>query len=516
MLWRALLALSAAATSLACGSGGSDCDACVALPDGSLPMRRDAAPSDSGGPGDAGFAPDAEAARDGAMEPTDAGSSTVTIGQPGHLLIRGRAVLPMTGGTVYSPGEVYIEGDRVRCLGAVSACAALAVGATVIDTGGVVLPGLVDAHNHVAYDWLPVWMAGRLFDDSQSWRSAADYDAFTQPYSANKDDHDKFCAMVQWGEIRALVHGTTTIFGTPQPRTCYRWLVRNAELSSGYNGFLRDAVRSNTLGIDTVNMADAQLLVSKMATGEIAAYVVHLSEGFTARSHDEYLTLKMLGLLQPQTVIIHGAALTPQDFLEVGQAGAKLVWSPSSNIALYGRTTDVRAAQLGGVSIALAPDWTPSGTGSLLAELGFARDYLDQHDPGLFSDEDLVSMATRIPAAMLGASELVGTLEVGHYADVLVIDRPDADPYSAVVRASAGDVRLVVLGGLPVYGDRALLSVLPDAPADISDLEACGGAKRTAWPPTPDGTVSIASVRAVIAGFFGQDPYALVPLCPLR
>ena len=105
---------------------------------------------------------------------------------------------------------------------------------------------------------------------------------------------------------------------------------------------------------------------------------------------------------------------------------------------------------------------------------------------------------------------------MGRFADLLVIDRPDADPYSAVVRANAGDIRLVMLGGLPVYGDRALLSVLPDAPTDISDLDACGGPKRTAWPPTPDGTVSIASVRAVIAGFFGQDPYALVPLCPLR
>jgi cytosine/adenosine deaminase-related metal-dependent hydrolase len=270
------------------------------------------------------------------------------------------------------------------------------------------------------------------------------------------------------------------------------------------------------LGIDTVNMADAMSLVTRMQSGEIKSYLIHLSEGFTQRSHDEYTALKALNLLQPQTVIIHGAALTAADFVEVAAAQAKLVWSPSSNLVLYNRTTDVRAAKMAGVEIALAPDWTPSGTGDELSELGFAREHLDRTDPSLFTDEELVKMATSIPAKMLGVGDQIGHLSVGHYADVLVIDRPDLDPYAGVVRANSADVRLVMIGGVPMYGDRALLELLPDAPPDISDVMACGAEKRAAWPPTPVGSVSVSSIAAVIAGFYPAMAFALVPTCPVR
>ncbi|MFO0724434.1 MAG: amidohydrolase family protein [Myxococcota bacterium] len=513
-LWT-ISALGVALAAAGCGKGDGGCDACVEIADTGDRTRRDAG-------ADGGSSPDAAQPEvDGGdlpdLGPRDSGThGEVTVGTRGHILIRGRAVLTMSASVSYAPGELYVEGNRIRCVGAMGACQAEAAGATVIETGGIVLPGLVDAHNHVAYDWLPIWNAGRIFDDSQAWRAAPDYDAFTQPYSDNKGDAAKFCAMVQWGEIRAMVHGTTTIYGTPQPRTCYRWLVRNAELSTGYNGFARDAVFSNTLGIDTVNMADAMSLVTRMQSGEISAYLIHLSEGFTQRSHDEFVSLKMLNLLQPQTVIIHGAALTAADFAEVAAAQAKLVWSPSSNLQLYNRTTDVRAAKMAGVSIALAPDWTPSGSGSLLGELGFTRELLDRTDPSLFTDEELVKMATSIPAQMLGVPNLLGHLVVGQYADVLVIDRPELDPYAGVVRANAGDIRMVMIDGAPVFGDKSLLELLPDAPPDISDFEACGGQKRAAWPPTPDGTVSVNSIGTVIAGFYAPMAYPLVPTCPVR
>jgi len=65
-----------------------------------------------------------------------------------------------------------------------------------------------------------------------------------------------------------------------------------------------------------------------------------------------------------------------------------LIWSPRSNDELYGSTTNIAAARLAKVDIAIAPDWSPSGSAGMLQEMGYAyRHY------GVSSDE-LVAMAT--------------------------------------------------------------------------------------------------------------------------
>ena len=48
-------------------------------------------------------------------------------------------------------------------------------------------------------------------------------------------------------------------------------------------------------------------------------------------------------LLVGELVVIHGTALGPAEFQQMGQAGTDLAWSPLSNLLLYGDTTDVVA-----------------------------------------------------------------------------------------------------------------------------------------------------------------------------
>src|SRR5690242_14388111 len=69
------------------------------------------------------------------------------------------------------------------------------------------------------------------------------------------------------------------------------------------------------------------------------SFVVHLAEGVDNASRDEFATLKQKGLLKPQTAIIHGTAFEASEFQEMAQVGAKLIWSPASNLTLYGKTT---------------------------------------------------------------------------------------------------------------------------------------------------------------------------------
>ena len=49
--------------------------------------------------------------------------------------------------------------------------------------------------------------------------------------------------------------------------------------------------------------------------------------------------------------------------------GAKLIWSPLSNLLLYGKTTNVYEALAEGVLVSLGTDWNPSGSRNLLGEL---------------------------------------------------------------------------------------------------------------------------------------------------
>lgn len=481
------------------------------------PVRPDAALADAADGGvDAG--PDGGPGADGGPDATvsDGGSSTtapdvtVTVGARGRTLYVADVVLPMGGAAPLVPGEVYVESGRIRCVGARGACADVARGGSEVRGAGVIAPGFVDSHNHIAYNWLPEWESGRIWNDNGQWRADPGYEAFVQPYNDNKDDRAALCAMVGWGELRALVGGTTTIYGNPQPRPCFRGLARNAELSTGYNGFTRDRIRSNALGIDVVDAAAATSLIDGMNAGDVAAYMIHIAEGKTARSRQELDELAALGLLRPETVIIHGTALFPEDFMRVATAGAKLVWSPSSNMALYRDTTEIAAAIGAGITVALAPDWTVSGADDMLGELAFARGWLDEFEPSLLSDQDLVEMTTAIPAAVMGLEREVGTLANGLHADLVWYDVPTRDPFAAIVAARAPDVRLVVVGGVPTYGDTGLLARLPEAPAACHALDACGRSKRVCGEEPPEGTIAPDALAATITGFYMPGPLALI------
>lgn len=484
-------------------------------PDAGPAPRPDAAADDAGPELDAG-AEDAGEEDTGPRPdagPRPDGGGPVSPGEPGRTLVRGRAVLPMVDQQVIEDGEVYVESGRIACLGPRGACASEAAGATVVETDGVVLPGLVDAHNHTAYNFLSEWPAPRVFDDSGQWRDNPDYEAFVSPYSDNKGDRDSFCAMVQWGEVMSLVNGTTTIIGAPQPRTCFRWLVRNAELSTGYNGFEADRVRTNTLGIDTVSPEDATGIIEDMDAGDVTAYVIHLAEGVSTRARGEFLEMRALGLMREEAVLIHATGLEPADFTEVAAVGAKVVWSPSSNMALYQETTNVQAALQAGISVSIAPDWTPSGTDNVLDELRFAEALVDQRWPGLLSPPDYVAMATRVPAAQLGAADQVGTLQVGLHADLLVVDGDPMVPYRSVVDARPEDIRLVLLGGVPSYGDRAWLDAMPDTPSACFEVSACGTPRAVCWEDTPEGPVTLEGIEAAITAFHAPGPEPLID-CP--
>jgi cytosine/adenosine deaminase-related metal-dependent hydrolase len=183
------------------------------------------------------------------------------------------------------------------------------------------------------------------------------------------------------------------------------------------------------------------------------------------------------GFLRPGVSVIHGVALGMAEFGQMAVAGVGLIWSPRSNIELYGSTTDVRSDKEAGVKIALAPDWSPSGSDGMIEELKYSATWNVSQVPPVFHDNaELVKMATVVPAQLAGADKQIGSLTKGLSADLLLIRKSGTDPYEALLHSSPADIRLVMVGGVPIYGDRDLMDrLLPGR--QLETIAVCGKPK---------------------------------------
>ena len=142
-----------------------------------------------------------------------------------------------------------------------------------------------------------------------------------------------------------------------------------------------------------------------------------------------------------------------------------MIWSPLSNLLLYGGTARVDAAKQAGVTIGLGSDWSPTGSKNLLGEMKVAWLHSQQALNGVFSARDIVAMATHeTRRAFSNGTRCSGTIEAGKRADLLVIGGTTADPYDALIRAKETDIRLVMINGVARYGVPEVMQHL--APSD--------------------------------------------------
>ena len=196
------------------------------------------------------------------------------------------------------------------------------------------------------------------------------------------------CEMVRYGEIAALISGITSVQGTPN-RTCNKGLVRNIENQNELPTLSPDHIRTAVLSIasfqDTVDFTKTR------------SFVPHIAEGIGETPRKEFDVLKAKGLLRSETAIIHGTAFGEAEFAEMGRVGAKLIWSPQSNLALYAQTTQVPLALKHGVEVSLGVDWNPSGSDTMFEELRVAKQVDEEQWGNVIGDVLLVQMITSNP-----------------------------------------------------------------------------------------------------------------------
>jgi cytosine/adenosine deaminase-related metal-dependent hydrolase len=412
----------------------------------------------------------AEVVECGALAPVAPGRAcAVTAGTDGQVLLQGDV---LGDGTIYRGGGVLVDAvGEISCSG----CGCSAPDATVIRCPEtVVSPGLINAWDHITFSQnFPAPDTNERYEQRHDWRVGA------RGHSEINAAGGATASQLLWGELRQVVSGTTS-----------------GSTSGGRLGLMRNLDNATNQGLglpphrrETFPLGDTsgtQLssgcaypdIDTSTAVAAFPAYLPVIGEGIDAVARNELLCTSSdlsggQDLVQAHTAIGKGLAYKTGDLELLAADGAGVIWSPRSNIRLYGETARVSTASTLGVELAIGTDWIVSGSMNMLRELACAdawnTAYLDDH----FSQERLWEMATKNAASLTSTGSEIGTLAVGRVADLAVFDTTVRSDYDAILKAQPSDVVLVMRGGRILFGEEQTIDEVPNT-GSCDPIDVCG------------------------------------------
>jgi len=450
------------------------------------------------------------------------------------FVLRGR-VVTMDGDGPIEPGQVVVRDGRIAAV--LAADAAVPDRALIVETDGFIYPGLMNLHNHMKYNFLGLYDLPEHAENSDDWPGGSAYErGVNDPATivTKWEAFDRIEEALKYAEVKAIVGGETSIQGAANRSAISRTLVRNVELKN----WGRDDIGQSALKLDSRFFGRLEEERPKLYA--LRAWIYHLCEGideeartwWTYPAYDPGAPLSasqsrynLPGMVEaelvwPGLVGIHCTAMEPEDFVqwaEIARAAPRVVWSPTSNLLLYGETTDIRAARAAGAVIALGTDWAPSGPKNLLWELKAVDRLNQQADPPIFaSDREIVELVTVNGAKVLDWEDQVGRVKAGLAADLVVVDGLVEDGYRNLIQAREEHIQLVLIGGNPLYGDLGRMErlktidgephyeVMPDSPP--ARTKAIDMHENTR---VSKGDMTLAEVKARLLEAASGDPAAL-------
>jgi cytosine/adenosine deaminase-related metal-dependent hydrolase len=312
---------------------------------------------------------------------------------------------------------------------AVEAPGKTAGGAAELDLEGrLLLPGLVNAHDHLDFSTFPP-LGRPPYASVYEWAQAVN--------GGNGNPEAAAALAVPLtdrlflGGLRNLLAGVTAV--------------------AHHNAFHRSLARPDfpVRVLERYQFAHSPGLTPELrrtyrSTDRRIPWMVHLAEGTDDRCQRELDVVVDANLLRQNTVIIHGIALPVHEMARVAAARAAVVWCPESNRRLYGATADVKALRSAGVRVGLGSDSPVSGVRDALSNLAAAR------AEGVLEDEALLALATRESAEVARLTE--GAARPGAPADFMV-----AEHLGGVLSGDRRAVAMVIGAGRPLYGDPELM-----------------------------------------------------------
>ncbi len=380
-------------------------------------------------------------------------------------------------------GEILIDATgKIACVGCSCSSNAAYAGATKVTCAeAVISPGLINAHDHITYTQnFPSSWGDERFEHRHDWRKGKHgHTKLTVPGNATTQQQ-------MWGELRQVIGGATSLAGSGGSKG----LLRNVDKSTMDEGLGLGAVEYQTFPLGD---SDGNLLTSGCNYPDIDSptvlnnlcYLPHVSEGIDAEARNEFLCLSSTDnggtdLTAANSAFIHSVGLAAIDGQELFINGTSVIWSPRSNVSLYGNTAQVPMYATQHVNVGMGTDWTASGSINMVRELACAAFLNDFYYGKFFTDREIWLMATWNNALALKLSSAIGAIEVGMLADIAVFKAYSGkDYYRNVIDASPSDSILVLRKGLPLYGDKDLMANMPNGQTSCEEIPGgvCGEAK---------------------------------------
>jgi len=205
---------------------------------------------------------------------------------------------------------------------------------------------------------------------------------------------------------------------------------------------------------------------------------MHACEGIDNQAREELVELDRAGLLDANTVLVHGLAMECEDVALMRQRGASLIVCPSSNNFLFGELPDI--SLLGEIeNLALGNDSPLTAEGDLLDEIRFAIRSCK------LSPEIAYRMVTEAPAAILQLKRSEGSIRAFGTADLIAVRDTGSNATDRLATLSMVDIEFVMLGGKVKLASEELMKRLPSRITQGLEPLSIGGTIR--WIRVPVG-----------------------------
>lgn len=356
---------------------------------------------------------------------------------------------------------------------------------------GLISPALINGHDHLTWANVKPQSSGEeRFEHRNDWRGGKrGHKKITIPTGGSAPE-------ITLGEIRQLMVGTLSIAGS----NAVQGFVRNLDTAGFMEGITSDPIDYDTFPLESGSDYDfrvdncAYSRQSSLSYLGFGRHLMHVAEGIDESARNEFLCLSGkrndgFDAIEAQNTIVHGVGLLPDDGAELAKNGTALIWSPRSNISLYGNTATVPMLKKQGVNIALGTDWVPSGSAHLLREAQCAANVNDKYWNQSLSDLELWQMMTSKAASALKVEQQLGRIAEGLIADIVIYhDLKAKNVYRSLLQSEAKDTALVLRAGVPLYGDSELLrSLTADSCAEI---DICGVSKALCYEREAQGIIA--------------------------
>jgi hypothetical protein len=322
---------------------------------------------------------------------------------------------------------------------------------TVDLSGYTVFPGLVNAHDHLELNHYPRTKFRDRYDNAHQWGEDVNAHLDESPFKELRAYPLEDRCFI--GGLKNLLCGATTVIHHNPPHKC---LFKN--------DFPVRVLKRYGWTHSLHFSSDEEIVASYKSTPPDAPWLIHLAEGTDEIAAGEYQRLKALGCVQSNTVFVHGVGLTDEDIADAAPRVRGLVWCPTTNNYLLGKTTRARKWMESGGRIALGSDSRLTSEDDLSLEMATVYHCDDPYERN-FWQKSQINAVTDWSAQILDLTDR-GHLRVGAKADFVAVLSDTA------FYRNLSD--LVVREGVPQIGDPDVMAKFPHVetiPVRLDDKE---------------------------------------------